>query len=214
MLRNAKVKAWPRLVHITDRNTCLEKIRKEKCSGFFFFFLFFFSQLELTFSLAVNETKQRRVIRVDVFIRGFYRKLISWGMQSCAKLMARGGGCWHSFRNAAASEYVFTFRAYTVPAAGLSISNSSKHGLFFQFKQQGKVRMWCGSAKNLPRSPLKLHMKQILVTQRLARFRCCWSTSNMKPWFHKTSQSVPAERSVGKEDLSMFTPPLETFSCR
>lgn len=38
---------------------------------------FFFSQLELTFSLAVNETKQRRVIRVDVFIRGFCRKLIS-----------------------------------------------------------------------------------------------------------------------------------------
>lgn len=52
---------------------------------------FFSSQLELTFSLAVNETKQRRVIRVDVFIRGFYRKLISSGMQSCAKLMASGG---------------------------------------------------------------------------------------------------------------------------
>lgn len=53
------------------------KIRKRKISRFlqFFFFIiinfsffFFFSLLELTFSLAANETKRRCVIRVDVFI--------------------------------------------------------------------------------------------------------------------------------------------------
>lgn len=38
---------------------------------------FFSSQLALTFTLAVHETKQRRVMRVDVLIRGFHRKLIS-----------------------------------------------------------------------------------------------------------------------------------------
>lgn len=36
-----------------------------------------FSQLVLTFALAANETKQRRVMRVRVLIRGFRRKLIS-----------------------------------------------------------------------------------------------------------------------------------------
>lgn len=40
-------------------------------------FLPFFSHLGLTFTLAVNETKQRRVIRVNVLIRGFHRKPIS-----------------------------------------------------------------------------------------------------------------------------------------
>lgn len=52
------------------------KIRKRKISRFLQFFLFiinfssffFFSLLELTFSLAANETKRRCVIRVDVFI--------------------------------------------------------------------------------------------------------------------------------------------------
>lgn len=43
--------------------------------------------LGVTFSLAVNETKQQRVIKADVFIQRFYRKLISRGMRSCAKLM-------------------------------------------------------------------------------------------------------------------------------
>lgn len=47
----------------------------------------FSSLLEVTFSLAVNETKQQRVIKANVFIEGFYRKLISRGMRSCAKLM-------------------------------------------------------------------------------------------------------------------------------
>lgn len=61
----------------------------------------FFSLLEATFTLAVNETKQQRVIKADVFIQGFYRKLISWGMQSCAKLI---GGSWHSCREAVASQ--------------------------------------------------------------------------------------------------------------
>lgn len=61
----------------------------------------FFSALEVTFTLAANETKQQRVIKADVFIQGFYRKLISWGMQSCAK---RIEGSWHSCRKAVASE--------------------------------------------------------------------------------------------------------------
>lgn len=61
----------------------------------------FFSVLEVTFTLAANETKQQRVIKADVFIQGFYRKLISWGMRSCAKLI---GGSWHSCREAVASE--------------------------------------------------------------------------------------------------------------
>lgn len=115
MLRNVKVRSWPGSLHITDWNTCLRSRNPQsKMSGVFFFL----PQLELTFTLAVNETKQRRVIRVNVFIQGFYRKLISWGMQSCAKLM---GGSWHSCREAVASEYVFTFTAYSVSATRLSI---------------------------------------------------------------------------------------------
>lgn len=94
MLRNVKVKSWPGSLHITAWNTCLGSRNPQSKMSVF-------SQLEVTFTLAVNETKQQRVIKAHVFIQGFYRKLISRGMQSCAKLI---GGSWHSCREAVVSE--------------------------------------------------------------------------------------------------------------
>lgn len=55
--------------------------------------------------------KWQRVIKADVFIRGFYRKLISRGMQLCAKLI---GGSSHPCREAwpqKMTEYVFTHKS-------------------------------------------------------------------------------------------------------
>lgn len=62
---------------IRDSNTCPLSTNVPESKREFYFFFFFFSQLELTFTLAANETKQRSVIRVNVLIRGFHGKLIS-----------------------------------------------------------------------------------------------------------------------------------------
>lgn len=93
----------------------------------------FFSLLEVTFTLAVNETKQQRVIKADVFTQGFYRKLISWGMQSCAKLI---GESWHSCREAVASESricIYIHGPLCVSHESFN-SNSSQHEIFFQIQ--------------------------------------------------------------------------------
>lgn len=60
-----------------DSNTCPLSTNVPESKREFYFFFNFFAQLELTFTLAGNETKQRCVIRVDVLIRGFHGKLIS-----------------------------------------------------------------------------------------------------------------------------------------
>lgn len=104
----------------------------------------FFSVLEVTFTLAMNETKQQLVIKADVFIQGFYRKLISWGMQSCAKLIE---GSWHSCRRAVASEscriciYIHSlqFKPFTT-------------WIFFLVKYK-KVSMWSSSLDNKVENP-------------------------------------------------------------
>lgn len=57
------------LKHLSSEHKCVPNQ-----SGIF---TFFFAQLALTFTLAANETKRRRVMRVRVLIRGFRRKLIS-----------------------------------------------------------------------------------------------------------------------------------------
>lgn len=132
---------------------------------------FSFSQLELTFTLAANETKQQRVIRVSVFVQGFYRKLISWGMQSCAKLI---GGSWHSCRRA--SEYVFTFMVYSVSATRLSIQTVHNLDYFSNSnikKSSDVVGLWkpaeviCPDFNWIIKVTLKLKMKQVLVIQGL-----------------------------------------------
>lgn len=152
MLRNAKVKPWPGSLHITDSNTCLRSRNPQsKTSGIFFL------PLELTFTLAVNETKQRSVIRVNVFIQGFYRKLISWGMQSCAKLI---GGSWHSCKEAVASEYVFTFTTTLCQPQEFQIKLFTTW-IIFQ-GQMLKKKLGCGLA---PWKPAKVTLK--LVIQRL-----------------------------------------------
>lgn len=142
MLGNVKVKTWPWSLHIT--NTCLGNRNLESKMSFFGgFFFAFFSQLESTFSLAVNETKQLHVIRVNVFIQGFYRKLISQGMQSCAKLI---GGSWHSGREAVAPKYVFTFMAYSVSATRLS-NQTVQNTDYFSNSNTKIVRMWSDYGK-------------------------------------------------------------------
>lgn len=122
---------WGMLRWSLDLDCCTSQIEtpvweaethKAKCQ--------FFSLLEVTFSLAVNETKQQRVIKADVFIQGFYRKLISWGMQSCAKLI---GGSWHSCREAVASEgYRICIYIHGLLCVNHKTfnSNSSQHGFF------------------------------------------------------------------------------------
>lgn len=125
--------------------------RKAKCPGFSFFL-----PLELTFTLAVNETKQWCVIRVNVFIQGFYRKLISWGMQSCAKLI---GGSWHSCREAVASEYVFMFTDYSVSAA--RVSNQTVHNMDYFSRSNTEKKLGCGLAHW---KPAKVTLKLVIQT--------------------------------------------------
>lgn len=141
MLRNVKVKSWPGSLHITDRNTCLGSRNPTK-QNVLFFFSFSLLPLEVTFTLAANETKQRRVIKADVFIQGFYRKLISWGMQSCARLI--GGKLTFLKGKQAASVKSYRICIYI---HGLRCvrhksfdSNSSHHRffLFFLFKHWKK----------------------------------------------------------------------------
>lgn len=48
-----------------------------------------------------------------------------------------------------------------------------KTRIVFPVQTAGKSSDVVWLSENLPRSPLKLHMKQTLVTQGLARFRCC-----------------------------------------
>lgn len=104
----------------------------------------FFSLLEVTFTLAVNETKQQRVIKADVFIQGFYRKLISWGMQSCAKLI---GGSWHSCREAEASES-YRICIYIHNLLCVSHKTFNSNTFFFLIQILKKVRMWSSAGNH------------------------------------------------------------------
>lgn len=149
MLRNVKVKSWPGSLHITDRNTCLGSRNPTK-QNVLFFFSFSLLPLEVTFTLAANETKQRRVIKADVFIQGFYRKLISWGMQSCARLI--GGKLTFLKGKQAASVKSYRICIYI---HGLRCvrhksfdSNSSHHRFFFFIQTLKKARMWSYSVNH------------------------------------------------------------------
>lgn len=85
-------------------------------------------------------------------------------MPSCAKLIAEGEA---DIPNA---EYVFTFRARAASAAGLSIQTAQNTDCFSSSNSTKKKKLKKGLVvarlgENLPRSPLKLHMKQSLGIQ-------------------------------------------------
>lgn len=111
----------------------------------FFFFSFSLLPLEVTFTLAANETKQRRVIKADVFIQGFYRKLISWGMQSCARLI--GGKLTFLKGKQAASVKSYRICIYIHGLRCVrhkSFNSNSSHHRFFFFLFKHWKKWGCG----------------------------------------------------------------------
>lgn len=131
----------------------------------------FSSLLEVTFSLAVNETKQQRVIKANVFIEGFYRKLISRGMRSCAKLM---GGSWHSCREAAVSE-----------SCRICICIHPRLSIQTRFTWISKCGKKVGDVVRLkPRGELRILQKpsEIICPVVAGGRKSLWNFKKLQPW--------------------------------